>query len=44
MVQWLRLHAPNAGELGSIQAIRAHVLQLKILNAATKAQCSQIYK
>ena len=26
------------------QAVRAHVLQLKILHAATNAQCSQIHK
>ena len=31
MVQWLRLHTPNAGGLGLIlgQGIRSHVLQLR---------------
>ena len=31
VVQWLRLHAPNAGGLGSIpsQGTRFHVLQLR---------------
>ncbi|TEA32094.1 hypothetical protein DBR06_SOUSAS6610005, partial [Sousa chinensis] len=38
VVQWLRLHAPNAGGPGSIsgQGTRSHVLQLKILHAAMK--------
>ena len=38
VVQWLRLWAPNAGGLGSIpgQGTRSHMLQLKILNVATK--------
>ena len=45
MVQWLRLHAPNAGGLGSIpgQGTRSHMLQLrahipqpKVPHAATK--------
>ena len=33
MVQWLRLHAPNVGGLGSIpgKGIRAHMLQLRVL-------------
>ena len=32
MVQWLRLHAPNAGGLGLIpgQGTRAHILQLRV--------------
>ena len=32
MVQWLRLHAPNAGGLGSIpgQGTRSHMLQLRV--------------
>ena len=32
VVQWLRLHAPNAGCLGLIlgQGTRSHMLQLKI--------------
>ena len=31
VVQWLRLHAPNAGPLGSIpgQGTRSHMLQLR---------------
>ena len=46
VVQWLRLHAPNARGLGSIpgQGTRSHMPQLKILHAATKTQCSQINK
>ncbi|TEA09823.1 hypothetical protein DBR06_SOUSAS29710008, partial [Sousa chinensis] len=38
VVQWLRLHAPNAGGLGSIpgQGTRSHMQQLKILRATTK--------
>ena len=40
MVQWLRLHAPNAGGLGSIPGQgtinKSHMPQLKILHAATK--------
>ena len=53
MVQWLRLHAPNAGALGSIlgQGTRSHMPQvtvympwLKIPCATTKSQCSQINK
>ena len=39
----LRLPAPSAGGLGLIpgQGTRSHMLQLKILLAATKVQCSQ---
>ena len=39
MTQWLRLHAPLAGGLGSIpgQGIRSCKLQLKILYATTKS-------
>ena len=48
VVQWLRLHSPNAGALGSIppQRTRSHMpqLRLKILHAATKTQSSQIHK
>ena len=35
VVQWLRLHAPNAGGLGLIpgQETRSRMLQLKILGA-----------
>ena len=49
MVQWLRLHAPNAGGLGSIPGqetrslmpqLRPRMLQLKILHATTKTQHS----
>ena len=44
VVQWLRLHAPNARGLGSIpgQGTRSHMPQLKILHAATKTQCGQL--
>ena len=53
VVQWLRLHAPNTGGLGSIpsQGTRSYMLQLKILyaamnilHAATKTHYSQINK
>ena len=55
MPQWLRLHAPNAGGLGSIPVLgtRAHMLQLLIKRScmsqwrskiATKTWCSQINK
>ena len=46
VVQWLRLCALNAGGLGLIpgQGTRSHMLQLKILHAATKTQHSQINK
>ena len=32
MVQWLRLHAPNAGGLGSVpgQGTRSHVPELRV--------------
>ena len=38
VVQWLRLRAPNAGDLGSIpgQGTRSRMPQLKIMRAATK--------
>ena len=38
LVQWLRLHAPNVGDLRSIpgQENRSHMSQLKIPHAATK--------
>ena len=41
---WLGLRDPKAGCLGSIpgQGTRYHMLQLKIPNAATKTQNSQI--
>ena len=48
MVQWLRLHTPDAGSLGLIpgQGTRSHMPQLKSLHAAaniphaaTKIQC-----
>ena len=51
MVQWLRLHAPNAGGSGWIPSprtrpyilqLRALMLQLKIPHAATKTQSNQI--
>ena len=53
VVQWLRLHAPNARGMGSIPGqgtrshmppLRVHMPQLKILHATTKARCSQINK
>ena len=53
VVQWLRLHAPNAGGMGSIpgQGTRSHMLplrvhmpQLKILHATTKTRYRQINK
>ena len=53
VVQWLRLHAPNGGGLGSILGwgTRSHMLQLtvcmpklKILHATSKMQCHQINK
>ena len=44
VIQWLGLHTPNAGGLGSIpgQRTRSHMLQLKISHTATKTQHSQI--
>ena len=44
MVQWVRLHVPNAGGLGLIadQGTRSHMLLLKLSHAATKTQRSQI--
>ena len=51
MVQWLRLHAPNAGGLGSIPGqgtrsctlqLRARMPQLKDPHAATKTRRSPI--
>ena len=46
LVQWLRLHTPIAGGLGSIPGwgTRSHMAQLKSLHAATKNQSSQINK
>ena len=46
VVQWLRLHAPNAGAPGSIpsQGPRSHMPQLKIPCAATKTWHSQVKK
>ena len=46
VVQGLRLHAYNAGGLGSIpgQGTRSHMPQLKILHAATKIRRSQTNK
>ena len=43
VVQWLRLHVPNAGGLGSIpgQGTRSHVPQLESLRAAAKTWPSQ---
>ena len=51
VVQWLRLHTPNAGGLGSIpgQGTRAHMpqlsvpmRQLKVLPASIRTQLGQI--
>ena len=48
LAQWLRLHVPNAGDLGSIpgrgprshmpqlRVVHVHMLQLTILSAAAK--------
>ena len=46
VVQWIRLCTPNTGGPGSIpgQGTRFHMLQLKILNVATKTRHSQIKK
>ena len=46
VVQWLRLHAPNAGGPVSIpgQGTGSHMLQIKVLHATTKAWHSQINK
>ena len=54
VVQWVRLHAPNAGGPGSIPGwgARSHVhaatksshATTKIPHAKTKTQCSQINK
>ena len=51
VVQWLRLCAPDAKGSISVQGTRSHmpqirvcILQLKILCATTKTQCSQINK
>ena len=47
VIQWLRLHAPNAMDLGSIpgqgtrshmQQVRVHLLQVKILCTATRLE------
>ena len=49
LVQWLRLHAPNAGDQGSVSGqgtrsrmlqLRARMPQLKIPQASTKTQRS----
>ena len=46
VVQWLRLCVPNSGDLGLIpgQETRSHMSQLKIPQATTKTQHSQINK
>ena len=38
VVHWLRLHAPNAGGLGSIpgQGSRSHMLKIRVHIAGTK--------
>ncbi|TEA29203.1 hypothetical protein DBR06_SOUSAS14810008, partial [Sousa chinensis] len=49
VAQWLRLHTPNAGDLGLIpgQGTRSHMLQLSVfmpqlrsLPATTKTRCN----
>ena len=44
VVQWITFYTPNTGGPGSIpgQGTRFHMLQLKILNVATKTRHSQI--
>ena len=44
VIQWLRLHAPIAGGPGLIpgKETRSHILQLRVLDAATKTQPSQV--
>ena len=44
VVQWVRLHPSNAGELGLIsgQGTRSHVSQLKILAQPNKKYFSKI--
>ena len=46
VVQWLGAYVPNARCPGSMlsQETRSHMLQLKILHAATRMQHSQINK
>ena len=46
VVQWPRLQAPNTGGPGSVfgQGTRSHMLQLKVLRAATKTRHCQINK
>ena len=46
VVQWLRLHAPNAGGPGWIpgQGTRSHMPQLMTLTATAKTQCNHINK
>ena len=43
LVQWPRLHTPNARDLRSIPGwgTISHMLQLKTLHATTKTRCSQ---
>ena len=44
MVQWLKIRAPNTGDLGSIpcRGTRSHMPQLKIPHASAKTRHSQI--
>ena len=49
MVQWLKLHAPNATALRSIpdKGTRSHILQVKIPHIATKnchSQRNKVFK
>ena len=40
VVQWLKLHVPNVGDLGLMQ-VGVHMQQLKISCATTKTQHNQ---
>ena len=44
MVQWLRIHTPNAGGLSWIlgEVTRSHTPQLKILHTTTEIKLSQL--
>ena len=47
VVQWLRLHPPTEGALGTrshVQKLRVGMQQLKVLHVATKNRCRQMYQ
>ena len=47
VVQWLRLHPPTEGALGTrshVRKLRVRRQQLKVLHVATKNRCSQMYQ